>query len=76
MAPDAQPFSPAYPTLDSLRALAELWNAAPAMKHFGARLEFTRVDRVRAVIDFLVEIATRDRAALLGGEPATADPGA
>ena len=51
MAQDAQPFSPAYPTLDSLRALAELWNAAPAMKHFGARLEFLRVDRVRAVID-------------------------
>jgi uncharacterized protein (TIGR00369 family) len=51
VAQDAQPFSPAYPTLDSLRALAELWNAAPSMKHFGARLEFTRVDRVRAVID-------------------------
>ena len=51
MAQDAQPFSPAYPTVESLKALAELWNAAPAMKHFGARLEFTRVDRVRAVID-------------------------
>jgi uncharacterized protein (TIGR00369 family) len=56
MAQDGQPFSPAYPTLDSLRALAELWNAAPAMKHFGARLEFTRVDRVRAVIDPVLPI--------------------
>ena len=46
-----QPFSPAYPTLDSLRALADLWNDSPSMRHFGARLEFTRVDRVRAVID-------------------------
>jgi uncharacterized protein (TIGR00369 family) len=51
MAQDGQPFSPAYPTVDSLRALAELWNASASMKHFGARLEFTRVDRVRAVID-------------------------
>jgi len=46
-----QPFSPAYPTVESLRALGEMWNASPAMRHFGARLEFTRVDRVRAVID-------------------------
>jgi uncharacterized protein (TIGR00369 family) len=44
-------FSPAYPTLESLRALGEMWNASPPMKHFGARLEFERVDRVRAVID-------------------------
>ena len=51
MAQDGQPFSPAYPTLDSLRALADLWNASASMKHFGARLEFARVDRVRAVID-------------------------
>ena len=48
---EGQPFSPAYPTVESLRALADLWNASPSMQHFGARLEFTRVDRVRAVID-------------------------
>ncbi|HEY7574097.1 MAG TPA: PaaI family thioesterase [Thermoanaerobaculia bacterium] len=51
MSSEGQPFSPAYPTVESLRALAELWNASPSMEHFGARLEFTRVDRVRAVID-------------------------
>ena len=51
MNPEGQPFSPAYPTVESLRALADLWNASPSMQHFGARLEFTRVDRVRAVID-------------------------
>ena len=28
-----------------------MWNASASMKHFGARLEFERVDRVRAVID-------------------------
>jgi uncharacterized protein (TIGR00369 family) len=49
--PEGQPFSPAYPTLESLRALGELWNASPSMQHFGARLDFTQVDRVRAVID-------------------------
>ena len=48
---EGQPFSPAYPTVESLRALGDLWNASPSMQHFGARLEFTRVDRVRAVID-------------------------
>ena len=48
---EGQPFSPAYPTLDSLRALAKMWNASPSMQHFGARLDFERVDRVRAVID-------------------------
>jgi uncharacterized protein (TIGR00369 family) len=48
---EGQPFSPAYPTVESLRALADLWNASASMRHFGARLEFTRVDRVRAVID-------------------------
>ena len=48
---EGQPFSPGYPTLESLRALADLWNASASMRHFGARLEFTRVDRVRAVID-------------------------
>ena len=51
MTAEGQPFSPAYPTLESLRALGEMWNASPPMKHFGARLEFTRIDRVRAVID-------------------------
>ena len=51
MASEGQPFSPAYPTVDSLCSLAEMWNASAAMKHFGARLEFERVDRVRAVID-------------------------
>jgi uncharacterized protein (TIGR00369 family) len=48
---EGQPFSPGYPTLESLHALADLWNASASMRHFGARLEFTRVDRVRAVID-------------------------
>ena len=51
MSRDGQPFSTAYPTLESLRALGEMWNASAAMKHFGARLDFERVDRVRAVID-------------------------
>ena len=51
MDPEGQPFSPAYPTLASLRALGEIWNASAPMKHFGARLEFERVDCVRAVID-------------------------
>ena len=51
MSRDGQPFSTAYPSLESLRALGEMWNASPAMKHFGARLDFERVDRVRAVID-------------------------
>ena len=48
---EERPFSAAYGTLESLRALADVWNAGGPMKHFGARLEFTRVDRVRAVID-------------------------
>jgi uncharacterized protein (TIGR00369 family) len=51
MTQEGQPFSPAYPTLESLQALAEIWNASPSMQHFGARLAFTRVDRVGAVID-------------------------
>jgi len=49
--PEGRPFSAAYATLESLRALADVWNAGGPMKHFGARLEFMRVDRVRAVID-------------------------
>ncbi|MGE5412829.1 MAG: PaaI family thioesterase [Syntrophomonadaceae bacterium] len=51
MSHDGQPFSPAYPTLESLRSLGAMWNGSPPMQHFGARLEFDRVDRVRAVID-------------------------
>ena len=51
MTAEGKPFSPAYPTLESLRALGEMWNASPLMKHFGAKLAFDRVDRVRAVID-------------------------
>ena len=48
---DGQPFSTAYGTLDSLRELAEAWNASPPMQRLGARLEFDRVDRVRAVLE-------------------------
>src|SRR5262245_47901847 len=51
MTQEGQPFSTAYPTLASLRALGEMWNASPSMNHFGAKLDFERVDRVRAVID-------------------------
>ncbi|MEP6995380.1 MAG: PaaI family thioesterase [Acidobacteriota bacterium] len=51
MSLEERPFSPTYPTVESLRALADLWNASTSMQHFGARLEFTCVDRVRAVID-------------------------
>jgi len=53
---EGQPFSPAYPTVESLRALGEMWNASPAMKHFGAKLEFTQVDHVRAVIDPVTQV--------------------
>lgn len=49
--PDGQPFSPAYATLEALHSLAQAWNASPPMQRFGARLEFGRVDRVRAVLD-------------------------
>src|SRR2546430_3670269 len=45
------PFSEAYATLESLQALARTWNDAPPMRQIGVRLDFTRVDRVRAVID-------------------------
>jgi uncharacterized protein (TIGR00369 family) len=51
MTREGQPFSEAYGTLEALNGLAQVWNAGPPMKHFGARLEFTRIDRVRAVID-------------------------
>src|SRR5215470_9157009 len=47
----ATPFSNQYRTLDALRAFAEKWNGSLPMRHFGARLEFERVDRVRALID-------------------------
>jgi len=46
-----QPFSEAYGTLEALRALAATWNDSPPMQRIGAKLEFERVDRVRAVID-------------------------
>ena len=48
---NGRPFSEAYATLEALRALADVWNASPPMRQLGARLEFDRVDRVRAVID-------------------------
>lgn len=51
MADDGTPFSEAYATLEALRALAAAWNSSPPMERLGARLEFERVDRVRAVID-------------------------
>jgi acyl-coenzyme A thioesterase PaaI-like protein len=51
MSLEGKPFSRAYETIEALRALADVWNQGPPMKHFGARLEFTRVDRVRAVVD-------------------------
>jgi len=45
------PFSKVYESLEALRAFGEKWNGSTPMRHFGARLEFERVDRVRAVID-------------------------
>jgi uncharacterized protein (TIGR00369 family) len=48
---EPKPFSEAYATLESLQALAKTWNNSPPMRRLGARLEFERVDRVRAVID-------------------------
>jgi uncharacterized protein (TIGR00369 family) len=47
----ARPFSEAYGTLESLNAMASVWNASGPMERLGARLQFERVDRVRAVID-------------------------
>ena len=46
-----EPFSDEYGTLDSLRSLAEVWNGSEHLQRLGVRLEFERVDRVRAVID-------------------------
>ena len=51
MADETGPFSAEYGTLDALRRLADAWNPSPPMRQLGARLDFTRVDRVRAVID-------------------------
>ena len=51
MSAPERPFSEAYGTLEKLRAMAETWNASPPMQQLGVRLEFTRVDRVRAVVD-------------------------
>jgi len=51
MSHDGSPFSEPYATLESLHALAESWNDSEPMRRLGARLDFTRVDRVRAVID-------------------------
>ena len=51
MTDGGKPFSEAYGTLEALRQLGAVWNEGPPMKHFGARLEFDRIDRVRAVID-------------------------
>lgn len=48
---EEKPFSEAYGTLAALNALGDAWNASPPMRRFGARLEFRRLDRVRAVID-------------------------
>jgi len=47
---EGQPFSSAYGSLEALRALADAWNESPPMQRLGARLEFERVDRVRAVL--------------------------
>jgi uncharacterized protein (TIGR00369 family) len=48
---DGAPFSEAYGTLEALRVLGDAWNSSPPMERLGARLEFERVDRVRAVLD-------------------------
>jgi uncharacterized protein (TIGR00369 family) len=51
MSLESKPFSEAYGTLEALRKMAEAWNASPPMQRLGARLEFNRLDRVRAVLD-------------------------
>lgn len=48
---EQRPFSEAYGTLEALNALGAVWNASAPLQRLGARLEFTRVDRVRAVLD-------------------------
>lgn len=47
----AQPFSEAYRTLESLQELAAVWNGSEHLQRLGVRLDFERVDRVRAVLD-------------------------
>lgn len=51
MSEEQKPFSQAYSTLQALNALAETWNSSPPMRQLGARLDFQRVDRVRAILD-------------------------
>jgi len=46
-----EPFSEAYGTLESLHALAAIWNGSEPLQRLGARLDFERVDRVRVVVD-------------------------
>lgn len=48
---EGPPFSSAYGSLEALRTLADSWNESPPMQRLGARLEFERVDRVRAVLE-------------------------
>jgi uncharacterized protein (TIGR00369 family) len=48
---EQKPFSEAYSTLQALNALAETWNGSPPMRQLAARLDFQRVDRVRAILD-------------------------
>ncbi|MGH9318036.1 MAG: PaaI family thioesterase [Thermoanaerobaculia bacterium] len=51
MSEEQKPFSEAYSTLQALKALAETWNSSLPMQQLAARLDFQRVDRVRAVLD-------------------------
>lgn len=51
MREERKPFSEVYATLAALKALAESWNDSPPMRQLGARLDFNRIDRVRAVLD-------------------------
>lgn len=51
MSEEGKPFSEAFGSLEALRTLAETWNVSPPMRQLGARLEFNRLDRVRAVLD-------------------------
>lgn len=51
MSLEGRPFSEAYGTLEALRKLGSVWNDSPMMRHFGAQLEFDRLDQVRVVID-------------------------
>ena len=51
MSEEQRPFSATYGTLAALETLAATWNSSPPMRQLGARLDFQRVDRVRAVLD-------------------------